>query len=70
MNAGPDGFFKTGSRQPGPHTSAFTVVSFLGGGGGGGGILRVRGFTGLMKTIIHKQSCEEFVNVFNSSILY
>ena len=63
-------FLRPAHVNPALHTSAFTVVSFLGGGGGGGGILRVRGFTGLMKTIIHKQSCEEFVNVFNSSILY
>ena len=70
MNAGADGFFKTGSRQPGPTYVSVHCGFFFGGGGGGGGILRVRGFTGLMKTIIHKQSCEEFVNVFNSSILY
>ena len=53
--------------KPVLHTSAFTVVFFW---GGGGGILRVRGFTGLMMTIMHKQSCEKFVKVFNSSILY
>ena len=45
--------------NPALHTSAFTVVFF-----GGGGILRVRGFTGLMMNIMHKQSFEKFVNVF------
>ena len=67
MNAGPDGFFRTGSRQTGP-THVSVHCGFL--LGGGGGILRVRGFTGLMMTIMHKQSCEKFVKVFNSSILY
>ena len=67
MNAGPDGFFKTGSLQPGPTHVSVPCGFFF---GGGGGILRVRGFTGLMMTIIHKQSCEKLVNVFNSSILY
>ena len=34
MNAGPDGFFKTGSRQPGPtHVSVPCGFFFLGGGG-------------------------------------
>ena len=56
----------TGSRQTGP-THVSVHCGFL---LGGGGILRVRGFTGLMMTIMHKQSCEKFVNVFNSSILY
>ena len=33
MNAGPDGFFKTGSRQPGPtHVSVHCGFFFLGGG--------------------------------------
>ena len=69
MNAGPDGFFKTGSRQPGPtHVSVHCGFFFF--LGGGGGVLRLRGFTGLMMTIMHKQSCEKLVNVFNSSILY
>ena len=68
MNAGPDGFFRTGLSQPGPTHVSVHCGFFL--GGGGEGILRVRGFTGLMMTIMHKQSCEEFVNVFNSSILY
>ena len=61
-------FLRPAHVNPALHTSAFTVVFFF--WGGGGGILRVRGFTGLMMTIIHKQSCEKFVNVFNSSILY
>ena len=68
MNAGPDGFFRTGSCSPGPtHVSVHCGFYFW---GEGGGILRVRGFTGLMMTIMHKKSCERFVNVFNSSILY
>ena len=49
------------STRPALHTSAFTVAFFGG--------LRVRGFTGLMM-IMHKRRSEEFVNVFNSSILY
>ena len=49
------------STRPALHTSAFTVAFFGG--------LRVRGFTGLMM-IMHKRRSEEFVTVFNSSILY
>ena len=34
MNAGPDGFFRTGSRQPGPTHVSVHCGFFFGGGGG------------------------------------
>ena len=33
MNAGPDGFFRTGSRQPGPTHVSVHYGFFFGGGG-------------------------------------
>ena len=63
VSAGPDGFFRTGSSQPVRPYARQLSLWFLWG-------LRVWDFTGLMMTIMHKQSVEEFMNVFNSSILY
>ena len=40
MNAGPDGFFKTGSRQPGPTHVSVHCGFFFGGGEGGRDITR------------------------------
>ena len=63
VSAGPEGF-------PGPahvNPSGPTYVNFH-----CGFLWRLRGrdFPVLLRTIMRKQSCEEFVNVFNSSILY
>ena len=62
MMAGPDGFSGPAHVNPSGPTHLSFHCCFFGG-------LRVRGFTGLMM-IMHKRRSEEFVNVFNSSILY
>ena len=62
MRAGPDGFSGPAHVNSSGPTHLSFHCCFFGG-------LRVRGFTGLMM-IMHKRRSEEFVNVFNSSILY
>ena len=62
VRAGPDGFSGPAHVNPSGNTHLSFHCCFFGG-------LRVRGFTGLMM-IMHKRRSEEFVNVFNSTILY